>query len=45
MMQQSGLDERRLHLKIDEGATHSEASWGGRFPEALAFLFAHRPHS
>jgi enterochelin esterase-like enzyme len=39
MMQQSGLDERRLYLKIDEGATHSEAAWGGRFPEGLAFLF------
>jgi predicted alpha/beta superfamily hydrolase len=39
MMQQSGLDDGRLRLKIDEGATHSEAAWGGRFPEALAFLF------
>jgi len=44
MMQQSGLDERRLHLKVDEGATHSEAAWGGRFPEALAFLFGTEPH-
>ena len=45
MMQHSGLDEHRLHVKIDEGASHSEAAWGGRFPEALAFLFGTAVHN
>jgi len=33
------LDEQRLRLRIDEGATHSESAWAARFPEALEFLF------
>lgn len=33
------LSERRLRLKLVEGATHSESAWAGRFPEALQFLF------
>src|SRR5579863_8715001 len=28
-----GLDERRLLVKIDEGASHNEAEWAKRFPE------------
>jgi predicted alpha/beta superfamily hydrolase len=35
----AGLDESRLLVKIDEGATHNEAEWAKRFPEALSFLF------
>src|SRR5580704_7777616 len=35
----AGLDERRLLLKIDEGASHNEAEWAKRFPDALSFLF------
>jgi len=35
----AGLDERRLHLHIDDGATHHESAWAKRFPEALTFLF------
>jgi predicted alpha/beta superfamily hydrolase len=35
----AGLDERRLLVKIDEGASHNEAEWAKRFPEALSFLF------
>ena len=35
----AGLDDKRLHLTIDEGATHHESSWARRFPEALSFLF------
>ncbi len=35
----AGLDDRRLHLVIDEGATHHESAWARRFPEALSFLF------
>jgi predicted alpha/beta superfamily hydrolase len=35
----AGLDVKRLHLHIDEGATHHESAWAKRFPEALTFLF------
>jgi predicted alpha/beta superfamily hydrolase len=35
----AGLDDRRLKLIIDDGATHHEAAWARRFPEGLAFLF------
>jgi len=33
------LSEKRLRLVIKERATHSEAAWAERFPEALQFLF------
>ena len=39
IMRRAGLDDRHLHLVIDEGATHHESAWARRFPEALAFLF------
>jgi predicted alpha/beta superfamily hydrolase len=35
----AGLDESRLLVKIDEGATHNEREWAKRFPDALTFLF------
>jgi predicted alpha/beta superfamily hydrolase len=35
----AGLDERRLLVKIDEGASHNEGEWAKRFPDALSFLF------
>jgi predicted alpha/beta superfamily hydrolase len=35
----TGLDERRLLVKIAEGASHNEAEWAKRFPDALSFLF------
>jgi predicted alpha/beta superfamily hydrolase len=38
-LRRAGLDESRLLVKIDEGATHNEAEWAKRFPEALSFLF------
>jgi predicted alpha/beta superfamily hydrolase len=38
----AGLDDRRLLVKIDEGATHHESAWARRFPEALSFLFGPR---
>jgi predicted alpha/beta superfamily hydrolase len=41
-MRGAGLDEKRLLVKIDEGATHNEGEWAKRFPEALSFLFAKR---
>jgi len=39
IFRRSGLDDERLKLVIDEGATHHESAWARRFPEALAFLF------
>jgi predicted alpha/beta superfamily hydrolase len=35
----AGLNERRLRVVIEDGATHHESAWARRFPEALAFLF------
>jgi len=42
VLRSAGLDEKRLKVRIDEGATHSEAAWAGRFPEALEFLYSDR---
>jgi enterochelin esterase-like enzyme len=39
IMRRAGLNDTRLKLVIDEGATHDESHWARRFPEALAFLF------
>jgi len=39
ILRRAGLDDRRLRLVIEECATHHEASWARRFPEALGFLF------
>lgn len=39
ILRRVGLGEDRLLVKIDEGATHSEADWARRFPAALKFLF------
>ena len=38
-LRRAGLDDKRLLLRIDEGATHSEGAWAARFPQALGFLF------
>jgi predicted alpha/beta superfamily hydrolase len=35
----AGLDDSRLRVLIDDGATHTESAWARRFPEALTFLF------
>jgi predicted alpha/beta superfamily hydrolase len=42
ILRRAGLDDARLRLAIDEGATHHESAWARRFPEALAFLFGSR---
>lgn len=39
ILQRAGLWDNRLRVRIDEGATHNEAAWAARFPEALQFLF------
>jgi predicted alpha/beta superfamily hydrolase len=40
IMNRAGLDDRRLRLVIEDGATHHESAWARRFPEALSFLFS-----
>jgi len=35
----AGLGAKRLRICVEEGATHSEAAWAARFPQALGFLF------
>jgi predicted alpha/beta superfamily hydrolase len=40
ILHEAGLNERRLKVRIDEGATHSESAWAARFPEALEFLYS-----
>ena len=42
IFQRAGLDDRRLRLTIDDGATHHESAWARRFPDALTFLFGSR---
>jgi predicted alpha/beta superfamily hydrolase len=39
IFRRGGLDEKRLRLVVEEGATHHESAWARRFPEALRFLF------
>jgi enterochelin esterase-like enzyme len=45
VLRTAGLDDQRLKVRIDEGASHSESAWAGRFPEALEFLFGDRAGS
>ncbi len=40
ILQQAQLGESWLKVRIEEGASHSEAAWAARFPEALEFLFS-----
>jgi enterochelin esterase-like enzyme len=42
ILRRAGLDETRLRLIVDSGASHHESVWARRFPEALAFLFGER---
>jgi predicted alpha/beta superfamily hydrolase len=39
VMRDAGLNDKRLKVRADEGATHSETAWAARFPEALEFLY------
>jgi enterochelin esterase-like enzyme len=39
ILRRAGVREGRLLVGITEGATHNEAEWAKRFPEALQFLF------
>ena len=42
IFRRAGLDDRRLKLVIEEGASHHESAWARRFPDALLFLFGKR---
>jgi predicted alpha/beta superfamily hydrolase len=39
ILRKAGMGPRRLQVRVDEGATHSEGAWAARLPEALEFLF------
>jgi len=39
IMRRAGLDDARLRLVVEDGATHHESAWARRFPDALTFLF------
>jgi predicted alpha/beta superfamily hydrolase len=39
ILRRAGLDDARLRLFLDDGASHHESAWAHRFPEALTFLF------
>ena len=39
ILRAAGLGARRLRVTVEEGASHSEAAWAGRFAQALEFLF------
>lgn len=38
-LRRSRLGPRRLRVRVEEGATHTESAWAARLPEALEFLF------
>lgn len=40
ILRAAGLDKRRLKVRIEEGASHSESAWAARFPAALEFLYS-----
>jgi len=42
ILRRAGMDDQRLHLVVDEGASHHESAWARRFPDALSFLFGER---
>ncbi len=39
ILRDRGFGPRRLKVIVEEGATHSEHAWAGRFGDAIAFLF------
>jgi enterochelin esterase-like enzyme len=39
VFRRGGLNDQRLRLVIEDGASHNEAAWARRFPDALTFLF------
>nr|MBA3296659.1 esterase [Acidobacteriota bacterium] len=39
MFGRARLGPRRLRVRVEEGAGHTESAWAARLPEALEFLF------
>ena len=39
ILRRAGLGEKRLRVSVEDGASHCEAAWAGRFAQALEFLF------
>lgn len=39
VLRRGGLGARRLHVVVEEGASHSEGAWAARLPQALEFLY------
>ncbi len=42
ILRRAGLDDTRLRLVVEDGASHHESAWARRFPQALAFLFGNK---
>jgi predicted alpha/beta superfamily hydrolase len=40
ILREAGLDEQRVRVRVEEGASHTESAWAARFPEALEFLYS-----
>ena len=38
-LRRAGLGDDRLHVVVQDGGRHNEASWASRFPDAVTFLF------
>lgn len=39
ILRRARLGPKRLRLRVEEGASHSESAWAARLPDALEFLF------
>ncbi|MGB7843792.1 MAG: hypothetical protein WBL21_13430, partial [Salinimicrobium sp.] len=39
LLEQKGLPQENIKIKIVEGAQHNEASWSREFPQAFLWLF------
>ena len=39
ILRDAGVGPRRLRLRVEEGANHSEGAWAARLPDALTFLY------
>jgi len=43
LLRSAGVADARVRLTVTPCATHDEAAWAGRLPDALAFLYAQAP--
>jgi hypothetical protein len=42
-LHRSGVDAARVRLTVAPCGRHTEAAWGSRLPDALAFLYGDPP--